>query len=189
MYTIRDIVRIPPEYFEMPLSEAAVKVLRSKYEGVVDREIGFILAIYDVNISEEGKIIPGDGATYHICVFKALTFMPIIKEVVEGEVVEITDFGAFINLGPVDGLVHKSQIIDDKVFYDSRRGALIGQETKRVLEKGDTVRARIVTVGVSASNRIMRIGLTMRQPFLGKIEWIKEDLEKLKEKKVKTGEV
>ena len=179
VYRVKDVVRIPPEYFDLPLEEAATRVLRDKYEGIIDRELGFILTVFDVKVSEEGRIVPGDGATYHVSEFSLLTFVPVIKEVVEGEVVEVTDFGVFIGLGPLDGLVHKSQIIDDKVLYDGRRGALIGQETKRVLEKGDIVRARIITVSTSASNRIMRIGLTMRQPFLGKVEWIKEDLERI----------
>jgi len=64
-------------------------------------------------------------------------------------------------------------------MYDGRRGALIGKETKRILERGDHVRARIITISTSMSNKIMRIGVTMRQPFLGKLEWIKEDLERI----------
>ncbi len=179
VYHVVDVVRIPPEYFGLPIKEAAKKVLRRKYEGVVDRELGFILAVYNVEVEEEGKIIPGDGATYHIARFDILAFTPILKEVVEGEIVEVTDFGIFVNLGPFDGLIHRSQILDDRMLYDSRRGAYMGQETKRIIEKGDIVRARIVTISTSSSNRIIRIALTMRQPFLGKLEWIQEDLERI----------
>lgn len=35
---------------------------------------------------------------------------PVSGQVVEGTVVEVTDFGVFVNLGPVDGLVHRSEI-------------------------------------------------------------------------------
>mgnify|MGYP000144321101 FL=1 len=179
VYRVQDIVRIPPEMFHLPLEEAALKSLREKYEGTIDKDLGLILAVFDVNVSEEGVIIHGDGATYHETEFSILAFKPLIKEVVEGEVVEITDFGAFISLGPLDALAHKSQILDDVLMYDGRRGALIGKETKRILERGDHVRARIITISTSMSNKIMRIGVTMRQPFLGKLEWIKEDLERI----------
>ena len=183
VYRVYDIVRIPPEMFERPLKEAALISLREKYEGTIDKELGLILAVFDVNVSEEGTIIHGDGATYHDAEFSMLTFKPLIKEVVEGEVVEITDFGAFVNLGPLDALTHKSQILDDVLMYDSRRGALIGKETKKILEKGDLVRIRIIAVSASLSNKVMKIGATMRQPFLGKLEWIREDLERIYGKK------
>lgn len=179
MFKVRDVVRIPPSLFGEDLEEAALKVLREKYEGAVDKEMGLILLVRNVKVEEEGLIIPGDGATYHFAEFEVLSFLPYIKEVVEGEAVEVTDFGVFVNLGPVDGLIHKSQILDDRINYDGRRGALIGQETKRILERGDVLRARITSVSSTTSNKLMRIGLTMRQPFLGKLEWIVEDLEKI----------
>jgi len=36
--------------------------------------------------------MPGDGATYHKAEFSLLTFYPKIQEVIEGEVVEVTDY-------------------------------------------------------------------------------------------------
>ena len=179
LFKVRDVVRIPPSYFGENLEDAALKVLRETYEGIIDKELGLVISVHNVKVEEEGRIIPGDGATYHVAEFEVLSYYPYLKEVVEGDVVEITDFGVFVNLGPVDGLIHKSQVLDDKISYDSRRGALIGQETKRIIERGDVLRARITSVSTSSSNKLMRIALTMRQPFLGKLEWIKEDLERI----------
>jgi len=180
LYKVKDIIRIPPSYFNEDLEKAALKVIREAYEGVMDNELGFILSVQNVKVEEEGMIIPGDGATYHEAKFELLTFKPKPKEVVEGEVVEVARFGVFVNLGPLDGLVHKSQVMDDtEVDLDSKRGALIGRETRRILERGDIVRARVTSVGIATANRPMRIALTMRQPFLGKLEWIKEELERI----------
>lgn len=62
----------------------------------------------------------GDGAAYHEVTFNALFFKPELQEVVEGEVIEITEFGAFVRIGPMDGLAHVSQVTDDYITYDAK---------------------------------------------------------------------
>ena len=66
--------------------------------------------------------------------------------------------------------MHVSQIGDDNYRFDQIRGTLVGERSKKVFQKGDFVRARIMTISTAASNRLPRIGLTMKQPGLGKIE-------------------
>ncbi|MCC6013017.1 MAG: DNA-directed RNA polymerase [Candidatus Verstraetearchaeota archaeon] len=176
---VSDVVRIPPDKFDNPLEVVATEVLRATYEGTVSRELGIVIAVLNVKVSEVGKILPGNGGVYHKVTFDLLVFVPVLQEVIEGEVVDVTDFGVFVRIGPIDGLLHISQIMDDFITYDEKRGALIGKETHRVLEKGMIVRARIVTVSLSSGpSRSSKIGLTMRQPFLGAIAWIEEDIKK-----------
>lgn len=84
----------------------------------------------------------------------------------------------------MDGLVHISQLMDDYVVYDERNKQFVGKEKKYLLKIGDAVRARIITV--SPKSRVIRenrIGLTMRQPGLGKFEWIEKEKRKEKEGK------
>ena len=100
----------------------------------------------------------------------------MISEVVEGEVVEIVDFGSFIRLGPLDGLVHVSQICDDYISYEQVGNRFIGKETGKILEVNDQVRAKIIAVSLG-TGRSGKLGLTMRQKFLGKPEWIEADIE------------
>jgi len=179
--TAEDTVRIPPERFNQALEAVTYDELKAKYEGIVDKEYGFVIAVIDMNVDPVGRIMPGDGATYHTVTFTLLSYYPEVQEVVEGEVVEIEDFGAFVRVGPIDALLHVSQVIDDFVSYDEQRGALIARETGRVLKQGDAVRARITVVSFARGGSSGKIGLTMRQPFLGKLDWIREDLEKMKE--------
>jgi DNA-directed RNA polymerase subunit E' len=175
--TVTDVIRIPPSNAFGSLNQIARTILNEKYIGKVDRELGVIIAILSVKVSPIGKIIQGDGATYHKVKFKVLTFSPIIQEVVEAEIVEVVDFGVFVRLGPLDGLIHISQIADDHFSFDSKQKVLHGKNTGRSVAVGDRVRARIVSVGLSESGpRATKIGLTMRQPFFGKLEWIEEDL-------------
>ena len=177
--TLEDYVRIPPSRFGEPLEKVAFEELWSHYVGRVERDVGVYVAIFDVEVSKRGVVIFGDGATYNRVRFKALVFTPLINEVVEGEVVRTEEFGAFVRVGPIDALVHRTQMMDDNVvLYDKQSGAFVGERSKRRLGRGDIVRARIVGVSyVSAGNRdVVRVSLTLRQPFLGKLEWVEEEL-------------
>jgi DNA-directed RNA polymerase subunit E' len=147
-----------------------------KYEGLIDDELGYVIAVTDIKISPFGKIIPGDGATHHRVTFSLLTFYPKVQEVVEGEVVEIADFGAFIRVGPVDALIHVSQIMDDFISYDDKQGVLMGKESKRKITTGDQMRVRTTAVSLGRGGSFGKIGVTARQPFLGKLEWIDQDV-------------
>jgi len=175
---LKDTVRIPPANFGKPLEEAALAELKSKYEGLVNDEVGYVIMVTEVNVDQMGHIIPGDGATYHSATFSILTFYPEMQEVLEGEVVEIADFGGFLRIGPVDSLLHVSQLLDDFISYDEKQGVLMGKETGRTLKRGDVMRVRIVAVSFPAGRSTGKTGVTARQPFLGKLEWIQEDLKK-----------
>jgi DNA-directed RNA polymerase subunit E' len=188
LVTLEDTIRIPPEKFGESIDAVGYEQLTMKYEGMVDEELGYVVAVTDIEVNPVGKIIPGDGATYHKVGFSLLTFYPELQEVVEGEVVEIADFGAFVRVGPVDALLHVSQIMDDYISYDEKQGTLMGKETGRKLATGDHVRVRITAVSLGHGGGSGKIGVTARQPYLGKIEWIKKDLEKTKPEKMEETE-
>ncbi|MCK4313540.1 DNA-directed RNA polymerase [Candidatus Bathyarchaeota archaeon] len=181
LITLEDTIRIPPETFGNPLEAVGHQQVRAKYEGIVGEELGYVIAVTDVKVSLVGKIIPGDGATYHKVSFSLLTYYPKIQEVVEGEVVEIADFGAFIRIGPIDALLHVSQLMDDFISYDEKQGVLIGKETKKKLTSGDQVRTRITAVSLGRAGSSGKIGVTARQPFLGKLEWIEHKVQKIRD--------
>ena len=181
LITLQDTIRIPPETFGTPLEKVGRDQVKTKYEGIVDEELGYVIAVTRVEVSPIGKIIPGDGATYHKVTFSLLAFYPIIQEIVEGDVVEIADFGAFVRIGPVDALLHVSQLIDDYMSYDEKQGVLLGKETKRKLTSGDQLRVRITAVSLGRAGSSGKIGVTARQPSLGKLEWLKLNSSKTKE--------
>jgi DNA-directed RNA polymerase subunit E' len=179
LVALEDAIRIPPERFGEDVDNVGYEQLKVKYEGMVDEELGYVIAVTQIKVNPFGKIIPGDGATFHKVQFSLLTFFPKIQEIIEGEVVEIAEFGAFIRIGPVDALLHVSQLMDDYISYDERQGVLMGKETKRKLKTGDRVRVRITAVSLGRGGGSGKIGVTARQPFLGKIEWIQKDVEKI----------
>jgi len=177
---LEDTIRIPPDKFSKSVETVTYEQLKSKYEGMIDEELGYVIAVTEIQANPVGKIIPGDGATYHRTRFSILTFFPKLQEIVEGEVVEIADFGAFVRVGPIDALLHVSQLLDDYISYDEKQGVLMGKETRRKLATGDPVRVRVTAVSLARGGGSGKVGVTARQPFLGKLEWIKSDLEKMR---------
>lgn len=171
--TLRDVVRIPPKMFSEGLEGAVLKALREQYEGRLDKELGVVIAVSESREIGEGRLIPGDGAAYHEALFDALVFKPEMHEVVRGKVTDITEFGAFVRFGPIDGLVHVSQVTDDFMSYNEKTGTLTGKESRKILKKGDTVLARIIAISMKGTITDSKISLTMRQEGLGKEEWQK----------------
>ncbi len=169
-------VRVPPTSFKDDVKESVLKSLNERFEGYISQDTGAIVAVSEVIDIGEGIIIPGDGAAFYNTTFKAFTFKPEMHEMVIGKITDITDFGAFIEIGPLDGMIHVSQTMDDYVSF-SKSGVLTGKESKRSLKAGDICRARIIAISFKESNN-PKIGLTMRQPSLGSLNWIEEQLKK-----------
>jgi len=173
---IEDYVRVEPKLFGLKTSDAVAKQLQETYSDYDDKEIGEVIGVISVSEVGEGIIIPGDGAAYYNSKFKLVVWKPELQELVFGLVEEITNFGAFMSLGVMKGMIHVSQTMDDYVSLSNNN--LVGKDSKRVLKKGDACLARVVAL--SYKGDLPKIGLTMRQPGLGKLEWISDEKKKVK---------
>jgi DNA-directed RNA polymerase subunit E' len=185
---VQDHVRVEPKLFGLPTVEAVEKQLREMYADYYDKQLGRVVAVIEVLEVREGIIIPGDGAAYYNSKFKLLIWKPELQELVYGKISEIANFGAFIDMGVMRGMIHISQTMDDYVSF-SKANSLLGKASKRNLKQGDLCLAKIVAISHKGDEP--KIGLTMRQPGLGKLEWIKEDKDKKKQatqKAIKTEE-
>ena len=176
-----DVVRIPPNRLTNSLKDTAIGILKEKYESMISPDLGYVIMIIDATASSVGKLVAGDGATYHKVTFEALTFYPKLQEVVEGEIVEITEFGAFVRIGPTDALLHLSQIADDYLKSDVKQGVIIANQSARSLKIGSRIRARVTAVSLGKGAAMGKIGITCRQPFLGATEWIEQEIKKAKQ--------
>ena len=183
MMKVEDTIRILPERFGENLDEAVREIVQKSFEGTTRKDHGIIIAANNIEPVGNGIIIHGDGAMYQKVAFDALMFKPELQEVVDGIVCEIVEFGAFCHIGPIDALIHMSQIMNDYVEVDAENEIITGKEKKMTLRTGDPIRARIVAVSINElSARESKIGLTMRQPNLGAHEWLKEPEKEEKEK-------
>ena len=176
--TLKDTVDVPPEQLANVSDEMVRRLLQDKLEGRMDEEVGSVVSVVSVSDIGEGAVLPNRPGVYYEAEFDAVTFDPAMQEVIDGTVVEVVEFGAFVGIGPVDGLLHVSQISDEYLSYDAENQQLASTESNRTLGVEDAVRARIVTKSIDERNpRDSKIGLTAKQPGLGKHGWLKEEHE------------
>ena len=159
--------------FNVSQKEAVLQNVKETYENFISKELGFVINVIDVGEVKEGVIVPGDGAGFYETEFTLLTYNPEMNELVYGRVKDITDFGAFLDIGGVEGMVHISQSMDDFVSF-SKDKVLQGKKANRTLKVGDKCQARTIAVSYKDLNH-PKIGLTMRQEGLGKLEWLEEE--------------
>ncbi len=183
---VKEKVRVPPKEFGGKLKESILKIVQEEYEGIVDEDLGLVISVVNVGEVGEGKVVLGDGAAYYETDLELLMYRPIMQEVIEGVITEVTEFGAFVRISPIEGLVHVSQIMDDYINYDAKMPGFIGKKTGKKLTIDDEVIARIVTISFKGNIQNSKIGLTMRQPFLGKESWSGKDEIKVKEESKET---
>ena len=180
---LKDRIRVPPNLFNLEAEDAVIKSVKKKYDGYISKELGIVIDVAGVKDIGDGVIIPGDGSSYYETKFEILAFKPELQEVVLGKIRDIVDFGAFITLGPIDGMIHVSQTMDDFVSF-SKEKALAGKESKKTLKINDICRARIIAVSFKDPLN-PKLGLTMRQQGLGRLDWVEEQEETPAKKEVK----
>jgi len=171
-YSIEDTFKIDPTHFGSEIEEIARDVLQAKYEGTIDKDLGLIVAVFNIRNIGDGIVYPGDPATHHSVEFDILAYMPMVDEIVVGEVSELAEFGAFVRIGPMDGLVHVSQITTDFLSFDRKALTFVARRGGKSLKKGDVVYAKISTVSMKNSIKDSKVALSMRPEGLGKLEWI-----------------
>ncbi len=173
---VKDHVRVPPDLFGLTKEQAVLQRSRKDYEGYISQKLGFVIDVLKVDEVKEGIIIPGDGAAYFETAFELMTFRPELQEVLLSKARDIAEFGAFMTIGPAEGMIHISQTMDDYVSF-SKEKVLTGRDSNKNLRLNDKCRARIVAISYKdVANP--KIGLTMRQEGLGKLEWLEQKQEK-----------
>lgn len=85
---------------------------------------------------------------------KAVLDKLVVGDVVEGKVARLTNFGAFIDLGGVDGLVHVSEISFERVGKPSD-----------VLKVGQDVKVKVLAVDSEKDRISLSIKQTLPQPW------------------------
>ena len=149
---VEKVVRIPPKDLKDDIDSVIDNLTWETYEGRLGEDKNFTVLIKNVRTVGPGRIVHGDGAVYQTVKFD-------------------------------DGLLHISQVMDDRVDIDETNQRLVGKDTGRYLAVGDIVKARVVSIDLNEKNpQESKIGLTMRQPGLGKLQWLEEDHNKKSEK-------
>ena len=173
---VKGHIRIDPMFFGSDIKESLMKSLNNRFENHISKELGAAIFVKEIVEIGDGIIIPGDGAAYYDTIFRMVVFKPEMQEVVAGRVSDITDFGAFLEVGPIDGMIYISQTMDDFVSF-SKSNVLTGKDSKKVLKVNDQCRSRIIAISYKEPSN-PKIGMTMRQHRLGNFKWIDDELKK-----------
>src|SRR6056297_1430517 len=175
---LKDTVEVPPEQLADVSPQRVKGLLQDKLEGRMDEDVGSVVSVIEVHEIGEGTVLPNRPGVYYEAEFDAITYDPDMQEVVDGTVVEGVEFGAFVGIGPLDGLLPVSRISTEYLAYDGENQQLASSDTNKTLGVDDAVRVRIVTKSIDERNlRDSKIGLTAKQPGLGKHEWLAEEYE------------
>ena len=150
MFILKHLLEVIPEP-KKSISEFApriekVKISKDKIGAVIGKGGEMINKITSetgagVDIAEDGLVtISGNNAesiNKALEWVKALTEEPEVGKIYEGTVVNIKEFGAFVNILPgIDGMLHISQIVEGKRL----------KSVEEVLHVGDKVRVRLVAI-------------------------------------------
>lgn len=173
---LRDIVRVPPQFFGEDINASILSQIREKYTGFTSNEVGIVIDVVSVGDYGEGILIPGDGASFYECQFEVISLKLGLQESIVGKIRDIADFGAFITLGPIEGMIHVSQTMDDFVSFSEDK-VLQGKEKGKTLKVNDVCRAKVIAISFKDISN-PKIGLTMRQGYLGKLDDIKSEAAK-----------
>lgn len=128
----------------LPTSHLSLKANPSENELLSLIQKTFPVHIHELNEQDKTKVIVSRRRllrSEHLDEFK-------IGQIVEGKVVSITDFGVFVNLGGVDGMVHVSAMSRQRVNHPSE-----------LIQKGDTVKAVVKEI----NRNTQRLSLSMKE--------------------------
>ena len=175
LVTMEDTIRIPAEYIRAgrKLEDHIDELAHAAFEGRFDEDENYTLLTYDHETVGRGKIIHGGGAIYQRVRFKALHFTMEANEVVDGAVSEVSEYGAFVRIGPIEALLHKSQILDEPVQVNMGIRRIEGSQSGKHIEEGSYVRSRIVSKAINQNDpRSSKIGLNCKMAGLGAHDWL-----------------
>ena len=107
----------------------------------------------EVNIDDDGQVTitapDQEKGQKAIDWIKRLTYKPKIGDIIEGKVVRIMDFGAFVEIAPgKDGLVHISKLAKERV-----------NRVEDVVKLGDVVKVKLVEIDDQGRYNLSRVAL------------------------------
>jgi len=128
----------------LPTSHLSLKPNPSENELLGLLQKTFTVHVHELNEEDKTKVIVTRRRLLRVDHLNEFQ----VGQVVEGKVVQITDFGVFVNLGSVDGMVHVSAMSRRRVNHPSE-----------LVQKGETVRAVIKEINQNSQ----RLSLSMKE--------------------------
>ena len=126
---MKSVVRLDPNTFERELPEALSEALTEKLANKVLKDVGLVIALWDILSIGDSFLFPGDGASHTRVEFRILVFRPFMEEVLTGKVIAIINWNGVSSILLMEIFnyllsvnIHKLSIksIVDQVLYKRR---------------------------------------------------------------------
>lgn len=129
-------------------NELLLKALRDKLEGQVLKDIGLVVAVVSCSVSGEGMIPPRSPEIYFNTEIQMICFRPLEGEIIEGEIVNVTETGAFVNLGSIDAFWPRNRISNKRLSFNARRGILEDREGEISIRRKEKARLKVSNIDI-----------------------------------------
>ena len=143
-----DMSEFAPRYTHIKIDPSKIAAVIGKGGAVIKSIVEQTGAVIDITDESMVKIATADQSIsdHAKSMIEEITAGPQVNKIYEGKVVKIMDFGAFVALLNQDGLVHISQISQERV-----------NNVSDVLSEGDVVKVKVLEVDKQG-----RVKLTMK---------------------------
>jgi len=149
-FLVKTRMRVPVRPNEIrvdtDMDTVILKILRNELEGSVQENLGYVVAIIDAKADEIGDILYGSPNVFFNVETTMLVFRPFEGEIVEGEIVDVTQQAVYVNLGCIDAFLPAHSLWKVKLRFDATERILKDPRTKTVFQKGDIIRAKVTEV-------------------------------------------
>ena len=122
---MKSVVRLEPSSFERSLPDALKDALTEKLANKVLKDVGLVIALWDILKIGDSYLLPGDGASHTRVEFRILVFRPFMEEVLVGKIKSCTKEGVHLSLGFFDDILIPPEALQHPHRFD---------ETDQVIE-------------------------------------------------------
>ena len=122
---MKSVVRLEPSSFERSLPDALQDALTEKLANKVLKDVGLVIALWDILRIGDSYLLPGDGASHTRVEFRILVFRPFMEEVLVGKIKCCTKEGVHLSLGFFDDILIPPEALQHPHRFD---------ETDQVIE-------------------------------------------------------
>ena len=143
---LSDLVPIPPHAFGIPIEEALTNELSKKYANKVIKNLGLIVAVWDLLEIKEGKLKPGEGSAFVETRFRCVVWKPFVGEVLTGWVSDCTSEGIRVRMNFFDDIfIPKNYLYENCDFRETEKAWvwLPEEGTELFIDINEKIRFRI----------------------------------------------
>ena len=168
---LRSLVRLEPWGFDRPLPEALSDALNAKLANKVLKDVGLVIALFDILEIGDSFIFPGDGSSHTRVTFRLLVFRPFVEEVLVGKIKGCTKEGVTISLGFFDDIIVPPEALQHPCRFDESDQVWVweypteeGDHHDLYMDPGEEVRFRVTSETFVDCSPTMAPGAAAKDP-------------------------